>query len=147
VQEYVLGFLFSPNKKKVVLIEKKRPAWQAGLYNGVGGHVEARDPTPSHAMYREFYEETGFRFKPERWNLLKVMEFDNGAHELAARVHIFYGVSRNMDRVRTITDEKVGVFRVDDLPPNRIDNIQGFIAECLGKKELKRKIPGDLLLI
>jgi len=35
--EYVLGFLM--DNYRVVLIEKQRPAWQKGLLNGVGGHI------------------------------------------------------------------------------------------------------------
>src|SRR5690349_13991679 len=38
-QAYALGFLFD-GTGRVVLIRKRRPAWQAGLLNGVGGKVE-----------------------------------------------------------------------------------------------------------
>ena len=33
---YVLGFYFDAAFKQVVLMKKNRPAWQAGLHNGVG---------------------------------------------------------------------------------------------------------------
>ena len=38
--KYVTGFLFSPDKKSVVLINKNRPAFQVGKLNGVGGKIE-----------------------------------------------------------------------------------------------------------
>lgn len=57
MKSYVLGFVFSRNHDKVVLIEKARPEWQAGRLNGVGGHIET-DESPEQAMAREFREET-----------------------------------------------------------------------------------------
>ncbi len=36
---YVVGFMFTEDEKQVVLIEKKRPEWQAGKLNGVGGKI------------------------------------------------------------------------------------------------------------
>jgi len=56
MRSYVLGFVFSPDHTKVVLIAKNRPAWQKGRLNGVGGHVEPGE-TPAAAMAREFREE------------------------------------------------------------------------------------------
>lgn len=53
---YVCGFLHVGDE--VLLIQKKRPDWQAGLLNGVGGHVEEGESVQQ-AMVREFREETG----------------------------------------------------------------------------------------
>src|SRR6478609_2045994 len=61
---YVLGFMFSEDRKHVVLIRKTKPAWQAGKLNGVGGKIEENEP-PLAAMIREFKEETGLRW--EEW--------------------------------------------------------------------------------
>jgi 8-oxo-dGTP diphosphatase len=57
MKSYVLGFAFSLDHSKVVLIAKNRPAWQAGRLNGVGGSVEPGE-TPAAAMEREFREES-----------------------------------------------------------------------------------------
>jgi 8-oxo-dGTP diphosphatase len=57
-QEYVLGFLFRQGGKKVCLIRKTKPDWQAGKLNGVGGKVK-RGEAAQHAMEREFQEATG----------------------------------------------------------------------------------------
>jgi hypothetical protein len=37
-QEYVCGFMFSPDHQVVLLVKKNRPDWQAGRYNGAGGN-------------------------------------------------------------------------------------------------------------
>ena len=37
-QQYVCGFLFSRDRARVLLIRKRRPAWQAGKLNGLGGN-------------------------------------------------------------------------------------------------------------
>jgi 8-oxo-dGTP diphosphatase len=58
---YVAGFLFSPDKKRVVLIKKNKPEWQAGKYNAVGGKMELFDYCAQTAMTREFMEEAGVR--------------------------------------------------------------------------------------
>lgn len=56
---YVLGFVFNHDASKVLLIQKNRPAWQAGKFNGLGGKIEGQE-SPLLAMVREFREETGF---------------------------------------------------------------------------------------
>lgn len=63
---YVLGFLFREDRQSVVLIRKQKPAWQAGLLNGIGGKVEAEEPIYN-AMVREFREETGVDTMDLNW--------------------------------------------------------------------------------
>ena len=58
-KHYVLGFVFNYSKNQVLLIEKQRPAWQMGRWNGIGGEIEEGE-TPYQAMVRESVEETGF---------------------------------------------------------------------------------------
>ncbi len=60
MQLFVCGFCFDENRKRVVLIEKSQPAWQAGRLNGVGGKVEPGESVAD-AMTREFKEEAGVR--------------------------------------------------------------------------------------
>lgn len=53
--QMVVGFLF--HGTDVLLVQKTKPAWQAGLWNGVGGKMEGAETTMA-AMNREFAEET-----------------------------------------------------------------------------------------
>jgi 8-oxo-dGTP diphosphatase len=57
-KKYVVGFLFYASSPFVALIEKKRPDWQRGKLNGIGGKVEPGEDCRD-AMVREFREETG----------------------------------------------------------------------------------------
>ena len=65
------------DEDKVLLILKKRPEWQKGRFNGVGGHVE-HDEAPRNAMAREFEEETGITVEAERWTLFCVLHGEWG---------------------------------------------------------------------
>lgn len=53
---YVCGFLFDKKANKVALIRKKRPKWQDGYLNGIGGKKELGECLLE-AMQREFQEE------------------------------------------------------------------------------------------
>lgn len=101
VQDYVVGLAFDRNAR-VALIRKNRPAWQEGLYNGIGGKVEPGEK-PLIAMRREFLEETGLLVAD--WN--KVVVVDYGAD----RVH-FYRTEispTEMSVLKSTTDEEVHV--------------------------------------
>lgn len=56
--KYVVGFMFDASMSHVALIRKNKPAWQAGLLNGIGGKVEPGEEAIN-AMCREFGEEAG----------------------------------------------------------------------------------------
>lgn len=57
-QIYVAGFAFNDDGDSLWLIQKTKPEWQKGRYNGIGGKVEQNE-APMIAMIREFKEETG----------------------------------------------------------------------------------------
>jgi len=102
--KYVLGFLFSPDYKQVVLINKTKPVWQAGRWNGVGGKIESGE-TPSAAMSREFEEETGLLLYD--WS-----EFGSIVGP-TWRVNLFATQSEFIGEVSTLTEEEVAVFVSD----------------------------------
>jgi len=58
--KYTVGFLFNKDFRLVCLIRKNRPAWQFGMLNGIGGHIEFNE-TPIDCMKREFNEECDYR--------------------------------------------------------------------------------------
>jgi len=116
---YVIGFLFDGNK--VVLIQKKRPAWQAGLLNGVGGHVEREDKSAHHAMVREFKEETGATSYTYDWTHFATL----AGEDWRVRCYFAYG---NSSVCHTVTDEEILVVPIVDLEKfPTIDNIPWLI--------------------
>lgn len=70
---YVLGFAFDQFIRRVLLIEKAKPAWQKGKLNGVGGTWELGE-TAVQGMTREFEEETDCVTTPGQWVNIGYME-------------------------------------------------------------------------
>lgn len=97
--QYVVGFLFDDEMKVVVLIDKKRPEWQAGKLNGVGGKVNDGE-APLAAMKREFAEEAGVSI--DSWR--PFCELRSGYNV----VNFFYAKdSTQLFHAHTETDEEV----------------------------------------
>ena len=73
---YVVGFAFDAVSKgaDVLLIEKKRPKWMAGLWNGIGGKIEEGE-TKQAAMNRECLEETGLVLDWEEYARMKADDY------------------------------------------------------------------------
>jgi 8-oxo-dGTP diphosphatase len=116
--EYVAGLLYNDDGSKVALILKNRPAWQAGLYNAIGGKIEPGELSFG-AMNREFIEEAGVDLD---WDL-RITLVGPGF-----KVHFFsYHDSEALEEIRTCTDEVIGVFDTYDLPDNIIPNLRWII--------------------
>lgn len=116
-KEYVVGLLFT-EKDEVLLIEKKRPEWQAGRFNGIGGKVEA-DETATQAMHREFKEEAGG--PSVDWRQFLVLEFDGGA------VHFFTATIEDLEVYEPQTDEELVIADTHSLPEELIPNLNWII--------------------
>lgn len=108
----VTGFMFSPDLKNVAVIQKNRPAWQAGKFNGVGGKVESNE-IPIDAMVREFWEETGVATSTLDWQLRIIMRRGDGPKAFC--LNIYSCVSPQVFDVATVTDEKVEIMPVAEL--------------------------------
>lgn len=69
---YVCGFAMTQHGDRVLLVKKTHPNWQAGKFNGIGGHVENGESAGA-GMAREFKEETCGRlvgsalYQPSGW--------------------------------------------------------------------------------
>lgn len=127
---YVLGFLFSSDLRNVSLIEKQKPEWQKGRFNGIGGKLEENEST-AQAMSREFLEETGVSILPEQWKEYALLHGSNGRHW---RVHIFYAVDDKLNDVRTMEQERVQVTSTISVVQgtwNTIGNVPWLVAMAL----------------
>lgn len=89
--EYCVGFAFYGTD--VILINKARPAFQKGLFNGVGGKIEFGE-SAFQAMVREFFEETKTLTHIQQW---KYLGYLNDTVLSGVKVHVFY---------TTLTDEQ-----------------------------------------
>lgn len=58
MKNYVVGLVTNHERTKICLVRKIKPEYLTGLWNGPGGKVEEKE-TPTAAMIRELYEETG----------------------------------------------------------------------------------------
>lgn len=113
--EYALGFLFSVDFSRVVLIRKNNPEWQRNMLNGVGGKLETNE-TPIEAMEREFFEETGVKTGIDQgipWHYLARLSEPNDFV-----VHVFTAKAYSEDifrSVKTTTDELVVIRGIADM--------------------------------
>ena len=120
-KQYVLGFIFN-YAGDILLIEKKRPEWQAGLLNGVGGKIEPFE-LPKAAMSRETKEETELNIPEDYWRFVCLIEGED------YQTHVFTCIYDTRS-VITTTDENIFVLykatAVSDIY-QKIDNINALI--------------------
>lgn len=125
IATHCVGFFFDRSRSRVWLIRKKRPEWQAGLLNGIGGKIEPGE-TAHAAMVREFEEEAGLRI--ERWEEVVRLE-----HRARAGVIVFFRAFAASDdefqRCHRSADEDIGFYPVLDVVGLRNDVLPGLRIE------------------
>ncbi|HXE61100.1 MAG TPA: NUDIX domain-containing protein [Gemmatimonadaceae bacterium] len=121
---YVLALLFSADRRRVVLIEKNRPAWQAGRVNALGGKLRG-DETPQEAARREVREEAGVDVAA--WERVLVW------HDPVYTMHVVRAFDDAALGARTAEDQRVFLAAVDALPANAIDNLQWLVPLALDR--------------
>ncbi len=122
---YVTGLMFSADRKKIILITKLNPDWQRGLLNGIGGKIEPGE-SPVAAICREFTEETGVITVPVQWTNFAIINHLDEYH-----VTFFVTFDDTMFTAKTTEKEVVGLYDVDDLPPNLVVNLRWLIPLAL----------------
>jgi 8-oxo-dGTP diphosphatase len=134
-QEWVAGFLFTDDYRKVATIRKARPEWQKGKLNGVGGKVEPGE-TPYQAMCREWTEESGL-VSPPNWREYCCLDWKGG------RVYFFEAYSAwecNGFRYKDV-DEVVNWFAInDDLYRETIPNLRWLIPLAMDKDNVVAEV-------
>jgi 8-oxo-dGTP pyrophosphatase MutT (NUDIX family) len=121
--KYVLGFLFSEDESKVALIKKKRPDWQKGFLNGIGGKLKGKGFW-YYSMVEEFREETGVLIT--KWQpVIKLIGDDY-------EVIVYRGFSNSIYDIESPTDEIVEIVKICDIPKLKvIENVKWMIPLCL----------------
>jgi 8-oxo-dGTP diphosphatase len=115
----VVGFAFDSTYRRVLLLRKTKPEWQAGRFNGVGGKIESGESSVS-AMRREFREEVGLDIPKERWRHFCSLEGSDWRVE-------FFETTGQIGFAKAVEDEVPEVFSVSNLPWECIDNLHWLI--------------------
>ncbi len=129
---YCLGFVVDESGERVLLMEKRRPSWQAGRLNGIGGKVEDEE-TGVAAMVRECQEETGLEIPAESWENLGAISFEGG------RVHVFVATG-DVEAARALTDEPMRPVKLSDAV-NGLFPLVDSVQEILTKIHEQRVVP------
>jgi len=118
---YCLGFAFSEDA--VLLIRKKKPDWQEGRLNGIGGKLEPGE-TPVEAMVREFAEECGVETQATDWGCFAVITGSDW------RVVCFRAAPDNVGTARTTTEEEIVWVKHAELPfrADLLSNVDWLVA-------------------
>jgi 8-oxo-dGTP diphosphatase len=131
MQDYCLGFVFSPEYSEVLLIKKNRPKWQLGKMNGVGGHIEPKE-SPQAAMIREFKEETNLKVD-DKWYSVGEVHGDDFV------LYVYSGVCSSWKDLKQKTDERPFVVPVESIPTlvaqqRCLANLHWMIPMCINRE-------------
>ena len=127
MKRYTLGFLFSPDLKKVLLIHKKHPEWQVGKVNGIGGKFEGNE-TSEACIVREMQEEAGLITRKNDW--ITVGSLNSSFFETIVLTTIY---NDPLTDVQMLTDEEVEWVNCDQLPANIMANLAWLIPLCMDR--------------
>lgn len=130
MKNYVLGFAFSADKQRVVLIRKNGASVSehTGKLNGVGGKIEPHETTYD-AMSREFLEETGVDIPAEHWTYRGVFSGEGW------RVNVFSFIGDEVLAVRTVTDEGVWVVHTSRYTARELcPHVPLLVGLCLNER-------------
>lgn len=121
---YVLALLFTPDGRRVVLMRKTRPAWQAGRVNALGGKVNPGERAAD-AARREVREEAGVDVAA--WE--EILTWDDPVY----RMHVVRAFDAAAERARTAEDQEVFLADARHLPGNVIDNLRWLVPLALDR--------------
>lgn len=118
---YVLGLLFSKDRKYVALIRKLRPKVFEGALNGSGGKIE-KNETSIQAMTREFMEEMGLHVPG--WNLFATL---SATAVFGGRLAVVYCYRSfltidHLPELEKLTDEEPNWYEISKLGEERVCN-------------------------
>lgn len=113
-------------REHVLLIEKNRPEWQAGMLNGIGGKIKENE-TAAQAMVRKFQEETGTPTRISEWSR-RICLFGQSWQVQ------FFSAHRDSFYYEQTTDEKPVIVRLASLPDTVVPNLKWMIPLILDKK-------------
>ena len=123
--QYVLALLFTADRRQIVLMEKTRPAWQAGRVNALGGKVRAGEGAAD-AARREVREEAGVDVIA--WEPVLAW------HDPQYTMHVVRAFDDAALRAHTAEDQRVFRAPVNEMPPSVIDNLRWLVPLALDRE-------------
>ena len=135
-EKYAVVAVFSHRKDGVLLIHKKRPAWQCGKFNLPGGHVESNE-TFEEAAVRELWEETGLKLLPADLELL--LQMDHPDHRLECFTAVL-----DITKAEQKTDEHLMIANPKNLPVDVLRSARWWIGLALDESACKPIVYRDL---
>lgn len=127
--KYVVGFMFDPKEYGVLLIKKKKPDWQKGKLNGIGGKIEEGE-TSFEAMRREFREEVGIDYT--EWSYVITMYGEDWSVDVFSAIAYQVHGHKKMEKEVPVY---IGLHELDKYP--LISNLYWLIPMCLDKIDYK----------
>ena len=113
-----MGFLFSEDGKRVILLEKGHPSWLKGQWIGIGGHLDPGE-NALEAMIRESKEEADL--DPLDWQLVKEQRtFETpGDGNTGAVISMFIAFG-DLSKAKAMTYERIQEFALEDVPYDKL---------------------------
>ena len=121
---YVLALLFTPDRRRVVLVHKTRPAWQMGRVNALGGKLDPGEGATD-AARREVREEAGVDVA--HWE--EFLVWDDPQY----RMHACRAFDAAAERAYTAEDQTVFLADARALPEQVIDNLRWLVPLALDR--------------
>ena len=155
IKKMTVGFIFNPSGDQVLLIKKNRPEWQAGKFNGIGGHLnhgEELDNDFKRCFIREVKEECNLVLNYD--SVKQIGRIFSVAGETKYKESVIVPIfvykmetEAEMANVKQLTDEPLmwlGTFELcmDRVIPNLMFLVP-FAWYCLHQTLLKK---GDIIL-
>lgn len=126
--KYVLGFVLDNKMERIALILKNRPDFLAGKWNALGGKVEEGE-TEKEAVKREVEEESGLVIEEKDWQPVGVIQDNKDKEVDEFRVDVFYALTNDISKAKTLTDEEVEVFYISDVLKK--DNLNDHLPQII----------------
>ncbi len=124
-KRYTVGFLFSTDLSRVLLIHKLTPEWQKGRVNGIGGKYEGEE-TAHECIVREMREEAAVETTNDHWQHVGRLHGEDWSVDILAARH-----EGSEDDAQSLEEQQVEWFSVAALPTNVIANVHWIVPLCV----------------
>jgi 8-oxo-dGTP diphosphatase len=132
MKKFTVGFLFTPDLQKVLLIHKLAPAWQKGKLNGLGGKIEPGEGAVP-CFIREIEEESGIILEKKQVRLMGTLK------GIDWQVYVFGAIYHGeLFEAKVHEKEKIEWFEVAHLSDKCVPNL--FWSIPFTRNELQNKL-------